>query len=129
MLSQTNHRIITADGIAIYPHALNRFASNHQHPHAVFVHPRTVKTQSPWHLSSAGTDQPKHYSKNMAMKAQEAVKEYMSWGRSDTWMAEIPKSECVYASAHGQNVGSACHLGCRANAKSAQPVNRMVGWR
>jgi len=64
----------------------------------------------------------------MAMKAQEAVKEYRSSGWSDTWMAEIPMSECAYADAHGKRVGSGCHLDCTENAELMQEVkSRSVG--
>ncbi len=121
--------VVTVDAIAIYPRTPNRSAMSRRHHRAVSGHLRTIKTQSPWHLSSAGTDRRKHYAKNMAMKVQEAVKAYRSSGRSDAWMAEILKSEYAYANVHGQNVGSACHLDCTENAGSVQRVNPRADWR
>jgi hypothetical protein len=60
----------------------------------------------------------------MAMKVQEAVKEYMDWGWSDKWMAVILKSECAYAD--GSIVGSEWDWDCTGNG-SVLHVNSRTG--
>jgi hypothetical protein len=56
-----------------------------------------------------------HYTRNMAMTGQEAVKEYRNMG-----MAGNLKSEYAYANICAQYVGLAYRYGCKDNARSVQ---------